>query len=313
MRLARGRCDRSGMITALSYLGVTSPHADDWRTFGPEILGAQLAVDGPGGSVRLRVDDAVARIVVHPGERDGLAYLGWDVGDAAGLAAAVATVEAAGTSVTPGDDATRAARQVAGLASFVDPFGLRHELSHGLVTGGPFVPGRPISGFVTGAGGLGHVVLLVPDLDAAVAFYEGVLGFRLSDTIESRTRLRFLHCNERHHTLALAAAPGVVGLHHLMLEVASIDDVGTALDLVGARAIPLAMGLGRHTNDLMTSFYVRTPSGFEIEYGTGGRLVDDATWEVGSYEAQSLWGHRPPAGGPLRPGMVRAFAPEARP
>ena len=41
------------------------------------------------------------------------------------------------------------------------------------------------------------------------------------------------------------------------------------------------MTLGRHTNDLMTSFYVRTPSGFEIEYGTGGLVVDDDTWEVG--------------------------------
>ena len=40
------------------------------------------------------------------------------------------------------------------------------------------------------------------------------------------------------------------------------------------------MTLGRHTNDLMTSFYVRTPSGFEIEYGTGGLVVDDDTWQV---------------------------------
>ena len=55
-----------------------------------------------------------------------------------------------------------------------------------------------------------------------------------------------------------------------MLEVAALDDVGTALDIVNERQIPLAMSLGRHTNDLMTSFYVRTPSGFEIEYGTGG-------------------------------------------
>ena len=63
-----------------------------------------------------------------------------------------------------------------------------------------------------------------------------------------------------------------------MLEVGSLDDVGSALDIAIARDLPLAMSLGRHTNDLMTSFYVRTPSGFEIEYGTGGRLIDDATW-----------------------------------
>jgi hypothetical protein len=96
-----------------------------------------------------------------------------------------------------------------------------------------------------------------------------------------------------------------------MLEVASIDDVGSALDIVNERRIPLAMSLGRHTNDHMTSFYVRSPSGFEIEYGTGGRLIDDATWEVGTYDAPSFWGHKPPAGGPLRPQILAPFGNEA--
>jgi extradiol dioxygenase len=107
--------------------------------------------------------------------------------------------------------------------------------------------------------------------------------------------LRFLHCNPRHHTIALSAAPGLVGIHHLMLEVEQINDVGRALDIVNERRIPLAMTLGRHTNDHMTSFYVRTPSGFEIEYGTGGRLIDDDHWELETYDAMSLWGHKPPA------------------
>ena len=49
--------------------------------------------------------------------------------------------------------------------------------------------------------------------------------------------------------------------------------------------------LGRHANDLMVSFYVRTPGGFDIEYGTGGRLVDDATWVSRETTAVSLWGH----------------------
>jgi hypothetical protein len=61
----------------------------------------------------------------------------------------------------------------------------------------------------------------------------------------------------------------------------------------------------------MTSFYVRTPSGFEIEYGTGGRLIDDATWTIGAYDAQSLWGHRLPEGGPLRPQVITRFEPAA--
>ena len=96
-------------------------------------------------------------------------------------------------------------------------------------------------------------------------FYTEVLGFNVSDTIEAGTTLRFFHCPghaARHHTVAMVSAPGMVGLHHVMLEVNDLDDVGNALDIDNQRQIPLAMSLGRHTNDQMTSFYVRTPSGF---------------------------------------------------
>ncbi len=279
------------MIRNLAYIGFTSPNAAEWRTFGPEVLGAELAPDAPDGAVRLRVDDAAWRIAVHPGEADDLAYLGWDVDD---LETTVAAVEAAGAIVTDG--------------AFTDPFGFRHELGRTCAAGGPFTPGRAMSGFVTGAQGLGHVVLIVPDLAAAEAFYVGALGLRPSDSVDMGFTIRFFHCanrQARHHTLAIAAAPGMAGLHHLMLEVATLDDVGTALDVVNTRHIPLAMSLGRHTNDLMTSFYVRTPSGFEIEYGTGGLVVDDATWHETRYAAGSIWGHRPPADGRLVPSILR--------
>jgi 2,3-dihydroxybiphenyl 1,2-dioxygenase len=294
------------MIRSLAYVGFRSPAAEQWRTFGPEILGAQLA-DHPEGAVALRIDERAARIVIHPGDRDDLAYVGWDCGDAEGLATTVARVEAAGFATRREPDAA-AIRRVEGLASFVDPFGFRHELTHGLRAVGPFVPGRPMSGFVTGEQGLGHLVFLVPDLDAGMRFYTETLGFLVSDHIEAGLSLRFLHCNPRHHTLALSAVPGMVGMHHLMLEVADLDDVGRALDQVNARGLPLAMTLGRHTNDLMTSFYVRTPSGFEIEYGAGGRTIDDAHWTVQTYDAMSLWGHKAPAT-PLFPGIIRPFVP----
>jgi 3,4-dihydroxy-9,10-secoandrosta-1,3,5(10)-triene-9,17-dione 4,5-dioxygenase len=42
----------------------------------------------------------------------------------------------------------------------------------------------------------------------------------------------------------------------------------------------------------MVSFYVRTPGGFDVEYGTGGLLVDDRTWVTRETTAISLWGHR---------------------
>jgi extradiol dioxygenase len=296
------------VINALSYIGFRSPNATAWTTFGPQVLGAQLADPGPDGAVRLRVDGCEARIVVHPGQREQLAYVGWDVGDRHGLEVVSEQVRRVGITVAD-DPAAAVDRRVSEIAAFVDPFGFRHELSYGLATAGAFEPGRLISGFVTGEGGLGHVVLIVPDHEQARAFFCDVLGFKVSDTIDQGIPITFLHCNPRHHTLAIAGGHGLVGVHHLMLEVGSLDDVGSALDIVAARDLPMAMGLGRHTNDLMTSFYVRTPSGFEIEYGTGGRLIDDATWTVDAYDAQSLWGHRPPPGGSPRPGLLTRFEP----
>jgi len=299
------------VIRSLDYIGFTSPNAEKWLEFGPEILGLELAGRGPDGAVRLRVDDAAWRICVHPGASDDLAYLGWCVGGPTDFEDAIVALEKHGLEVQRGDAALAALRAVAGLAWFIDPFGFRHEISWGLLQKpATFRPGRAITGFVTGGGGLGHAVLMVPDLQRAERFYTDVLGFRLSDRIEAGLSLRFFHCNGRHHTLAFAAIPGMVGMHHLMLEVASLDDVGKALDLCNARKIPLAMTLGCHTNDRMTSFYLRTPSGFEVEYGWGGRQVDDATWVVGSYDAQSVWGHKQPEQ-PLVPGIIRPFNPAA--
>ena len=78
---------------------------------------------------------------------------------------------------------------------------------------------------------------------------------------------------------------------HLMIEAASLDDVGRALDRCTRRGATVSGSLGRHANDLMVSFYVRTPGGFDVEYGTDGRLVDDATWISRENTAVSLWGH----------------------
>ncbi|MFW5470200.1 VOC family protein [Knoellia sp. CPCC 206435] len=150
-------------------------------------------------------------------------------------------------------------------------------------------------------------MLILPDLAEADAFYGGVLGFTLSDRVdEDHMKVRFYHCNGRHHSLAVAQVPGKVGLNHLMLEVASLDDVGTGLDLAKQAGVPVLRGLGRHTNDLMTSFYMLTPSSFQIEYGHGGIVVDDLTWIAATNDRPSLWGHElTEVGRATVPGILR--------
>jgi hypothetical protein len=90
------------------------------------------------------------------------------------------------------------------------------------------------------------------------------------------------------------------GMHHLMVELFSLDDVGQAYDVAQGQPERVSVTLGRHTNDLMTSFYAKTPSAFMIECGWGGRDIDPPNWKPFEVKAgPSLWGHErvwlPPA------------------
>jgi extradiol dioxygenase len=280
------------LVRSLAYLGVESPEAKKWLEFGPDVLGMQ-AEETTDGAVKLRLDDADHRLLVQHGERNRLSYAGWDVGGEDGLGLIAETLRARAVPFQHGTDEEAARRGVREFLWLHDPSGLRHEMCYGQ----KFVPssfrsGRPLSRFVTGDQGLGHIVLATPDLKQADEFLQGVFGFRKSDEIYTFIDLWFYHCNPRHHSIALTPMPGVRGLHHLMIEVAELDDVGIAYDLCRSRNIPLSMTLGRHVNDHMVSFYVRTPGGFDIEYGWGALTVDDEeTWTVKQFDRPSVWGH----------------------
>ena len=62
---------------------------------------------------------------------------------------------------------------------------------------------------------------------------------------------------------------------HLMVEAATLDDVGLALDRAEQLGIPMMNTLGKHTNDHMVSFYVYSPEGYAIEFGWNGLRVTD--------------------------------------
>jgi extradiol dioxygenase len=293
-------------ITSLGYLRVESPDAKEWATFGPEVLGMAVSDDplGRPNAVALTNDDRPGRLVVSEGERNRLLCIGWEVANAEQLEHAASQLHDAGVEVRRATDEERRGSQVRDLVSFTDPAGFTHEIFWGqLVHPGSFRPGRAMSGFLTHGQGLGHIVLVVPDLAESLEFFRRVLGFKVSDEIDMwGQRVVFFHVNPRHHTLALMGIPGMRGLHHLMLQVGELDDVGIAHDMCLDRGIPLAMTLGRHTNDRMFSFYVRSPSGFEVEYGWGADTVDEDEWVVTHMTSPSIWGHKP--GGAPAPGCI---------
>lgn len=287
------------MLQSLGYAGFGSAALDDWRQFGTGLVGLQ-AVERSQSLLAFRMDDRKQRIVIDRSMPDGARFFGWELADAAALGALAARLEAAEIDVVAEPQTTADARRVRALISFRDPAGNRLEAFYGAeIDDTPFSPGRSISGFRTGPLGLGHAVLTVENIDAVMPFYVDLLGFGLSDYMQKPFRAYFFHINARHHSLALIET-GRNGMHHLMVELFSLDDVGQSYDVALSEPERVSVTLGRHTNDLMTSFYAKTPSSFMVECGWGGREIDPSTWRP--FELQdgpSLWGHErvwlPPA------------------
>lgn len=280
-------------ICALGYVGVGSPRAAEWDAFGAEILGTPVSSQSDGTRF-IRWDDRAYRLAVHASDRDHLLYVGWEVPDPGALDEAIENLNRAKITAVRGTDEDCRTRQVEALVRFQDPWGFTHELFYGQRTLLSFRPTRDIAGFVTGGMGMGHVVLALPDLKAAVSFFTNVMGFRVTDFIDHPFPLGFFHCNARHHSLAVGQAGPVRGLHHIMIETQTLKDLGSTYVLCKERGIPFAMDLGQHTNDQMLSFYVRTPAGFELEYGWGGlQIEDEKAWRISRIELPSFWGHDP--------------------
>jgi 2,3-dihydroxybiphenyl 1,2-dioxygenase len=288
-----------GPIQALGYVGFGSADLDGWRQFGTGLVGLQ-AVERGASLLSFRMDDRKQRIVIDRSMPDGARFFGWELADAAALDQLAARLESANIDVTAELPTLADTRRVRGLISFRDPAGNRLEAFYGAeIADTPFSPGRSISGFRTGSLGVGHAVLTVENIDTMMAFYVDVLGFGLSDYIEKPFRAYFLHVNARHHSLAMIET-GKNGMHHLMVELFSLDDVGQCYDIALTEPERVNVTLGRHTNDLMTSFYAKTPSSFMVECGWGGRDIEPKTWQPFEMTAgPSLWGHErvwlPPA------------------
>jgi 2,3-dihydroxybiphenyl 1,2-dioxygenase len=286
--------------TQLGYLGLEVSNIAAWRDYANQVLGLQA--ESVGDTTYLRMDDYSYRVSLHEGPRDDLSLLGWEVADEAALQALKTQLTAAGVKVKTGDAAACDRRRVVELIEFNDPNGIQCEAYCGplIERAAPFQPTRAIGGFVTGDLGFGHITMTVDSLDKSLQFYREVLGLRLSDWVRpqpergvaSNLNLAFLRCNRRHHSLAFFEMKLPKRLHHFMLQVNDVDDVGSTYYLAQDRKIPIELSLGRHTNDGMLSFYMHTPSGFSVEYGWGAREVDEATWRTQLHTTGSSWGHR---------------------
>jgi len=292
-------------IFGLGYVHIRSTRQDEWRTFAESVLGMMVNVS-EDGAVLVRMDDWVARLIIEDAPRpphagasrvqtDEVAF-GWECRDETAWGVLRSALDDAGVAVDDGGGSTLWCREWFGCC---DPSGFRLEFFYGgkKDPASQFV--SPLGNrFMTGSQGLGHVLLFSDRCTEAVSFYENVLLFQMRESKtapDGTIRVGFLSPNEREHSVALVASPDQSRIGHLLIEVTELDAVGRAMDRCLDGIAPMTVSLGRHTNDEMISFYLRTPSGFDIEYGFGGKTVDADRWsrgEVGGSGLTSFWGHR---------------------
>ena len=285
----------------LAYVVFAASDSSAWRDYAADIIGLGTT-DVGDECLGLRMDGHPWRILIEPGEDDDLTHAGWDLGSDQALSDYVATLQSKGADVREEDADFAANRSVSRLFSLADPNGFTHEFFAGR-TGvrdddGALSPILRGPGFKTDELGIGHILPVSKNYEEGVRWYTDVLGLRYSDRIRQEIApgvyadATFFHtATGRHHSLATGTFPSPKRLNHLMLEYRDMNDVGFAYERAKKAGIPIVLELGHHPNDQVFSFYMRTPSGFGIELGHGGIVIDDATWEPQLYDVMSDWGH----------------------
>lgn len=286
----------------LGYLRVEVVDPDGVAAFLADIVGLARGVPTAGGDLTLTDDAAAQRVLVGPGDRNDVTTLGFEATDEDAFAAALHRLAVAGHPAAEADDAMCRERRVRRLATVAAPWGSSVEIALGLErsAAAPSTPLMP-GGFLTACQGFGHAVIATTAFDESIRFAIEGLGLAQSDWLVTELapgielEVRFLHCNARHHTLALARAPFELPqqLHHVMFETNDRDDVGRAYDRAFTAGLPLPNGLGRHDNDHMFSFYVESPAGFQVEVGHGARRIAEPWTDDRRYDRISAWGHQP--------------------
>lgn len=288
-------------LKSLGYITFSTSDMERWRHFAFRVLGFAEGKGPNSDALYLRMDERAARIIIVPGDSERVLTIGWEVRDRTALQRVKALLDGAGVAFKELSQHEADARRVEEVITFEDPAGTTLEVFHGAVLDHSPVITPFGAKFVTGDQGLGHAVVPATDPGGLFDFYTDVLGFRSRGAFRipappefGAIRVRFLGINARHHSLAICPAmhsrdPGVV---HVMVEVDSLDTVGQALDRINAEGIQLSSTLGRHTNDKMVSFYVRTPGDWDIEFGTDGMRVDETYYTAEEITADSYWGHQ---------------------
>lgn len=220
------------------------------RGFYARLPGLHERPGATGGRIAFHVGDDSTTLELAEGGRPGLRSIGFQMESAAALDQLRRMLSREGIAWTGLETGIRIFEPHTGAqVDFENP-----------VPGG----GRPAAGAIEG---FGHVVLRTPSYPEAVAFWRGVLGFRLSDEIEGRISLLRCFPNPQHHSLGIAKGERRM-FHHLNFRVRDGTDLEAIARDFDATGVRIASGPGVHAPSHSRFLYFYDPDGLTLELAT---------------------------------------------
>lgn len=288
----------------MGYAVIESNKLKQWKIFLQQGLGLHFNADEKSiNEMSFRMDNHAKRLIVQKGDSEDFIALGWQVADQQTLDIILARLAEREIVVEKSSLAEAEQRGVKAFWRILGPKKQNIEL---------FIQAdlteQPLqmlsSGFITAQAGMGHVAITSRKPLKMQRFWQEIFSARVSDYVEQEMSgvtldVTFLRLNERHHSVAIATTreitldPIRTKVQHMNVQAASLDDLSQAFQRCKQLGYEMAHEIGQHPNDKELSFYVISPSGFEIEFGWAPLVVDERTWKPTKYFAISSWGHKP--------------------
>ena len=280
--------------TATSHVGFRVPDVATAADFYGRVLGLIPQGELPGGGLRLGWGTGHHVLDLLPGDQ-GLDHFGFEIRDPGGVDALRRRLTAAGAPVHDlASDLQDFALSDAEGISTSDPDGNTVQF-HGPVQrqgeNAADTGRRPVK--------YQHITLATTDVPRMVAFYTGVVGFRISDQLADG-RFAWLRSNRDHHTLAIVQT-GVSGdIDHYSYDLAEWEDFKAWCDRLTDENVEVAWGPGRHGPGNNLFVFFDDPAGNHIELSAEMEKFHDdrATYVARRWDpipnSVNLWGGQLP-------------------
>ncbi|WP_167484341.1 VOC family protein [Nocardia terpenica] len=245
--------------TAVSHIGFSVPDLTATVRFYERILGLVVHQELAGGGVRLGWGTGHHVVDLVEGEK-GLRHYGFEVRDDGGVAGIAGRLWSGGYPVEDLDPAyIDAASGVAHGISTVDPDGTEVHFHGTVLRQGESAADtgyRPVR--------YQHLTLGTDDVEAMVAFYVGVIGFRLSDELDDG-HFAWLRSDRDHHSLAAVQVGRGGDIDHYSYDLSEWADFKAWCDRLTDESVDITWGPGRHGPGNNLFVFFDDPAGNHIE------------------------------------------------